>query len=84
MRPPSSKSSTKVLVQNLSFSTYGPNNQDNLLQAAYSHTRDNCYIQSLPNGDIISVKADSLSQSGSKFEPLWIRQFDSATYVPNC
>ncbi|KAF7343463.1 hypothetical protein MVEN_01779100 [Mycena venus] len=52
---PSSKH--RIPVQNLSFSTYGPNNQDNVLQASYRSTKDDAYIQSLPNGEIISFKA---------------------------
>ncbi|KAF7366667.1 hypothetical protein MSAN_00924600 [Mycena sanguinolenta] len=52
---PSSKH--RIPVQNLSFSTYGPNNQDNILQYGYRHTKDDAYIQSLPNGEIMSFKA---------------------------
>ncbi|KAF7292896.1 hypothetical protein MIND_01188700 [Mycena indigotica] len=58
-------------VQNLSFSTYGPNNQDNLLQAAYRTTKDDAYVQSLPSGVIISFKA---RESNSL---LWMSKFDN-------
>ncbi|KDR77329.1 hypothetical protein GALMADRAFT_246698 [Galerina marginata CBS 339.88] len=43
--------------QELSFSTYGPNNKDNHLQAIYRHTNDDTYIQSLTNGEIIAFHA---------------------------
>ncbi|KAF9000543.1 hypothetical protein BDZ89DRAFT_695635 [Hymenopellis radicata] len=63
-------------VQNLSFSTYGPNNQDNVLQAAYRRPRDDAYIQGLPNGNIISFKATG-SESQASAPPLWIQRFTS-------
>ncbi|KAJ7177973.1 hypothetical protein C8R46DRAFT_942898 [Mycena filopes] len=62
----------QIPVQNLSFSTYGPNNQDNVMQAAYKHTKDDAYIQSLPNGEIISFKAKQNSGSDSV---LWASKF---------
>ncbi|KAF7319470.1 hypothetical protein HMN09_00285600 [Mycena chlorophos] len=51
----------RMPAQNLSFSTYGPNNQDNLLQAAYRNTKDDAYVQSLPSGEIMSFKAHEKS-----------------------
>ncbi|EPQ51887.1 hypothetical protein GLOTRDRAFT_80895 [Gloeophyllum trabeum ATCC 11539] len=51
-----SSSSGKPVVQNLSFSTYGPNNQDVALQARYRRTPDDLYIQSLPDGKTIAWK----------------------------
>ncbi|KAF8236183.1 kinase-like protein [Tricholoma matsutake] len=59
-------------VQNLSFSTYGPNNQDNLLQSSYRRTKDDAYIQSLPNGEIISFKARTPT---SNSQLLWGQPF---------
>ncbi|KAL0946142.1 hypothetical protein HGRIS_012407 [Hohenbuehelia grisea] len=50
-------------VQNLTFSTYGPNNQDHALQAAYVRTQDNQYIQSLPGGDILSFRVRGRSKA---------------------
>ncbi|KAJ7057052.1 hypothetical protein C8F01DRAFT_341940 [Mycena amicta] len=44
-------------IQNLSFSTYGPNPQDSLLQEDYRNTKDDAYVQGLPSGEIISFKA---------------------------
>ncbi len=67
-------------VQNLSFSTYGPNNQDNVLQAAYRRPRDDAYIQGLPNGNIISFKATG-SDSQASTPPLWIQRFTSPMLV---
>ncbi|KAF5384110.1 hypothetical protein D9615_003326 [Tricholomella constricta] len=69
----------KSPVQNLSFSVYGPNNKDNNLQGAYRRTKDDAYIQSLPNGEIISFKAKS--RAGQFANPdsqlLWGRPFNS-------
>ncbi|KAJ7704317.1 hypothetical protein B0H17DRAFT_8100 [Mycena rosella] len=75
---PSGKHRTPVQVQNLSFSTYGPNNQDNVLQASYRNTKDDAYIQSLPNGEIISFKArgEAKQHSGSD-SVLWVYKFSN-------
>lgn len=45
-------------VHNLSFSTYGPNNQDHGLQSLYRRTADDRYIESLPTGKILSFRAN--------------------------
>ncbi|KIY67044.1 hypothetical protein CYLTODRAFT_490952 [Cylindrobasidium torrendii FP15055 ss-10] len=58
-------------AQNLSFSAYGPNNQDNIDQSNYHRTPDNAYIQGLPNGNIMSFKAADAAPL------LWMRQFSS-------
>ncbi|KIK99548.1 hypothetical protein PAXRUDRAFT_822623 [Paxillus rubicundulus Ve08.2h10] len=67
--------------QNLSFSSYGPNMQDNAIQAAYRRTADNTYIESLPNGQIISFKArdDDSIDPYMRREPqiLWALSFDN-------
>ncbi|KAH8829150.1 hypothetical protein DL96DRAFT_1668744 [Flagelloscypha sp. PMI_526] len=47
----------KKTTENLSFSTYGPNNQDMHLQAGYRQTKDSSYIQGLPDGNIISFNS---------------------------
>ncbi|KAG1737524.1 uncharacterized protein EDB91DRAFT_1055143 [Suillus paluster] len=71
----------KVPIQNLSFSTYGPNNQDNVMQAAYRKTQDSTYIDSLPSGTIVSLKphendsADPYSLQKAQF--MWTNHFDS-------
>ncbi|KAJ7135397.1 hypothetical protein C8R43DRAFT_1072529 [Mycena crocata] len=68
----------KIPVQNLSFSTYGPNNQDNVLQASYRNTKDDAYIQSLPNGEIISFRARGEAQQNSASESvLWASKFNN-------
>ncbi|KAF8153220.1 hypothetical protein B0H34DRAFT_800449 [Crassisporium funariophilum] len=72
-------------VRELSFSTYGPNNKDNHLQTMYKRTIDDSYVQSLPNGEIISFRAkrdsddkktkkDSGPTSGT---PLWGHHFNT-------
>ncbi|KAF4608030.1 bifunctional endoribonuclease/protein kinase ire1 [Pleurotus pulmonarius] len=43
-------------IQKLTFSTYGPNNQDHALQASYRRPKDDRYIQSMPGGEIISLR----------------------------
>ncbi|KAF9224806.1 kinase-like protein [Gyrodon lividus] len=76
-----SPSGRKSPVQNLSFSSYGPNTQDNAMQAAYRRTADNTYIESLPSGQIISFKArdsdpvDPYTRRESQI--LWALSFDS-------
>ncbi|KAJ7883281.1 hypothetical protein B0H13DRAFT_1890511 [Mycena leptocephala] len=73
---PSSKH--RIPVQNLSFSTYGPNSHDNVLQASYRNTKDNAYIQSLPNGKIISFKARGEAQQDSGSDSvLWVYEFSN-------
>jgi serine/threonine-protein kinase/endoribonuclease IRE1 len=81
---PTRASSPKPPVQNLSFSTYGPNNQDLALQAGYLRTLDDAYIQSLPNGEVISFKAraaDSEITSSRDSQLLWGRTFSNPVYV---
>ncbi|KAF8208276.1 hypothetical protein K438DRAFT_1574766 [Mycena galopus ATCC 62051] len=72
---PSSKH--RIPVQNLSFSTYGPNNQDNILQGSYKNTKDDAYIQSLPNGEIISFKARGEGSGPGDHSVLWGYKFNS-------
>ncbi|KAJ6612782.1 hypothetical protein B0H10DRAFT_2051023 [Mycena sp. CBHHK59/15] len=69
----------RLPVQNLAFSTYGPNNQDNLLQASYRNTKDDAYIQSLPNGEIMSFKArgETKQNSASESSVLWAYKFNN-------
>lgn len=71
----------KVPIQNLSFSTYGPNNQDNVLQTAYRKTQDSTYIDSLPTGTIVSLKAHENDSAGpyslQKAQFMWTNHFDS-------
>ncbi|KAJ6588414.1 hypothetical protein B0H19DRAFT_205878 [Mycena capillaripes] len=73
---PSSKH--RIPVQNLSFSTYGPNSQDNILQASYRNTKDDVYIQSLPNGGIMSFKTRREAKHNSASDSvLWAYTFSN-------
>ncbi|KAL1721557.1 hypothetical protein EV715DRAFT_249010 [Schizophyllum commune] len=67
-------------IQNLSFSTYGPNNQDMPMQSLYHRTKDDAYIQSLPTGEILSFRAAS-SGSPPRSDPpfLWAHAFSQPT-----
>ncbi|KAJ7747930.1 hypothetical protein DFH07DRAFT_830611 [Mycena maculata] len=68
----------KIPVQNLSFSTYGPNNQDGILQGSYKNTKDDVYIQSLPNGEIISFKAKGQAkQTFAQDSVLWANKYNN-------
>lgn len=54
--------------------------QDNAVQATYRRTPDNIYIQSLPNGQIMSFKArdsDSVPHIRRESQILWAVTFDS-------
>lgn len=52
--------------------------QDNTIQAAYRRTPDNIYIESLPNGQVMSFKApDSDSYMRPESQILWALTFDS-------
>lgn len=54
---PPSPAGIRPPVQNLSFSVYGPNNQDAIAQASYRRTPDDLYVQSLPTGQVFAVQA---------------------------
>ncbi|TFY57369.1 hypothetical protein EVJ58_g7053, partial [Rhodofomes roseus] len=62
---PSRSSAIRPPVQNLSFSVYGPNNQDLGIQSVYRRTADNAYIQPLPNGEIVSFTSDVVQGADS-------------------
>lgn len=73
-----SPSGRRLPLHNLSFSSYGPNMQDNTVQGSYRRTPDNIYIESLPNGQIMSFKAsDSDSYMRPDSQILWALTFDS-------
>lgn len=82
---PARPSAIRPPVQNLTFSTYGPNNQDHALQSLYRHTADNAYIEPLPNGKIISFKSGSIDVPHSDVSPnthlLWGQAFPNPVYV---
>ncbi|KAL0564880.1 bifunctional endoribonuclease/protein kinase ire1 [Marasmius crinis-equi] len=73
-------------VQNLSFSVYGPNNQDGLLQNMYTRTKDDRYVASLPSGEVIAFKSmlssgahssghDGFTQGRGDKPLLWMQEF---------
>ncbi|KAI0752703.1 hypothetical protein C8Q80DRAFT_1334983 [Daedaleopsis nitida] len=72
--PPSKSSGRRPHIQKLSFSTYGPNNQDHVLQSIYHHTLDNAYIQSLPTGKIISYKT-AAAEASHPSQLMWYQAF---------
>ncbi|KIK68343.1 hypothetical protein GYMLUDRAFT_237414 [Collybiopsis luxurians FD-317 M1] len=63
-------------IQNLSFSTYGPNNQDTLLQSSYLRTKDDSYVQSLLTGELMAFRAHHALTSSIDHRPmLWYKRF---------
>ncbi|KAK0460715.1 uncharacterized protein EV420DRAFT_1533757 [Desarmillaria tabescens] len=74
-RPLKNSGSTPPPVQNLSFSTYGPNNQDTLLQASYKRPKDDAYIQGFPNGEVMSFKGRGEDTGIRSSSLLWGRRF---------
>ncbi|KAK7053035.1 bifunctional endoribonuclease/protein kinase ire1 [Paramarasmius palmivorus] len=66
-------------VQNLSFSVYGPNNQDSRLQTTYTRSKDDKYLASLPSGEVIAFKAKAkgadATQGGNDIPWLWMEKF---------
>ena len=81
---PASPGLPRPPVQNLSFSTYGPNNQDQVIQSWYRRTADDTYIQSLPDGQIMSFKT-TLDTADPDIAPnaraVWGRSYASPMYV---
>lgn len=77
---PSSSSSQPPPVQHLSFSRYGPNNQDLEWQAAYHRSVDDLYVESLPNGEVISFKSSGdidPTTSLRENQPVWGQKFSN-------
>ncbi|KAH8990794.1 hypothetical protein EDB92DRAFT_723504 [Lactarius akahatsu] len=75
-RPPSQP----PRVQHLSFSTYGPNNQDLEWQAAYRRSVDDLYVEPLPNGEVISFKSNgdiSPTTTLRENQPVWGQKFSN-------
>src|ERR1700722_12978100 len=68
-------------IQNLSFSAYGPNNLDKALQSTYRRTLDNIYIQPLPNGNVIPLRARNPASSKTDSHPAWGHTFSSPMCV---
>ncbi|EJD02004.1 uncharacterized protein FOMMEDRAFT_109089 [Fomitiporia mediterranea MF3/22] len=71
---PRNPSEPRPPVQNLTFSTYGPNNQDLPMQATYRRTPDDTYIQSTAAGEIMSFRTSS---ERSDSLPIWGMTFKS-------
>ena len=67
-------------VQELSFSTYGPNNRDNHIQSTYRRTHDNLYIQSLTNGEIIAFRTKPQNNEDTT-RPIWAHHLSAPVYV---
>ncbi|KII91735.1 hypothetical protein PLICRDRAFT_38574 [Plicaturopsis crispa FD-325 SS-3] len=76
---PLSSSGPRPPVQNLSFSTYGPNNQDHALQNVYRRTADDAYVQSLANGEIYAFKTQGEAGTLRESQALWINKFSAPT-----
>ncbi|EKM57175.1 uncharacterized protein PHACADRAFT_254759 [Phanerochaete carnosa HHB-10118-sp] len=76
---PSTPGLPRPPVQNLSFSTYGPNNQDQVMQNLYRRTADDTYIQSLPNGKILSFKStlNTDTDAALNAQLVWGRSYSS-------
>ena len=75
---------TNLPVRNLSFSIYGPNNQDNILQSTYKRTQDDAYIQSQSSGEIISFKAKARGDSATSdrdSQTIWAHSFNKPMCV---
>ncbi|GJJ16303.1 hypothetical protein Clacol_010600 [Clathrus columnatus] len=66
------------VIQNLYYSSYGPNNVDRERQSKWDRTPDNLYIQSLPNGQVLAFQtegpdmAEPIHYDGM---PIWGRDF---------
>ncbi|KAH6910717.1 other/IRE protein kinase [Coprinopsis sp. MPI-PUGE-AT-0042] len=74
----SNRHGSRPPVQNLSFSVYGANNKDNILQASYRRTADDSYIQGLPNGEIYAFKRET-KDGRTDAQPLWVQDFKVPT-----
>ena len=76
---PRNPSDPRPPVQNLTFPTYGPNNQDLPLQSTYRRTPDDVYIQPTAAGEIMSFRTSNPNDGSSKKTsvPLWGISFKS-------
>ncbi|KAJ7765525.1 ribonuclease 2-5A-domain-containing protein [Mycena olivaceomarginata] len=68
---------TEVFIGKSVVLDHGPNNQDNILQGAYRNTKDDAYIQNLPNSEIISFKAREESSGTEDHSILWGLKFNN-------
>nr|GAT45366.1 predicted protein [Mycena chlorophos] len=64
-------SDKETLLQNLAFSTYGPHNENSQLQAAYTKTEDDFYVQGLPSGEIMAFKSGVVRWSAKLSSPVY-------------
>ncbi|KAI0085284.1 hypothetical protein BDY19DRAFT_996835 [Irpex rosettiformis] len=65
--------------QNLSFSTYGPNNQDVSFQSLYTKTPDDTYVQAMANGKIMAFRSTREAEAGEgkgETKALWGHAYD--------
>lgn len=86
---PRSPTARRPPVRDLSFSTYGPNNQDLDLQSVYSRTLDDKYVETLPNGGIISFKTRNIDRPSDspgvpQNDPIWGQEFSATMYAFSC
>ncbi|KAK0500763.1 hypothetical protein EDD18DRAFT_1459473 [Armillaria luteobubalina] len=65
----------------LSFSTYGPNNRETLLQASYTRPKDDVCIQGFLNGDVSSFKGRGDGSSNRSSSLIWAHQCTSLMSV---
>lgn len=62
------------MIQSLSYSVYGPNNIDLEKQLQWTRTPDDRYLQSLPDGKVMSFRTAS-------DDPEWVSSFSKPMYV---
>ncbi|KAF8523781.1 hypothetical protein BU17DRAFT_74941 [Hysterangium stoloniferum] len=65
------------VVQNLFYSSYGPNNIDKDKQSRWRRTPDDLYIQSLPDGYVFAFQAEGPDVKPDVYDgmPVWGREF---------
>ncbi|KAG8965354.1 bifunctional endoribonuclease/protein kinase ire1 [Tulasnella sp. 419] len=73
--------SEERIVQNLTFSSYGPNNMDKDKQALWKQTPDNRYHQPLPDGNLMVLKVDESQplQARMEFQQPIVAVFDAVS-----
>lgn len=71
------------MVQNLFYSSYGPNNIDKDKQSKWKRTPDDLYIQSHPNGQLLAFQTDLDSTQPADYRgvPIWGREFQQPMCV---
>ncbi|KAG8906966.1 bifunctional endoribonuclease/protein kinase ire1 [Tulasnella sp. 403] len=69
------------VIQNLTYTSYGPNNLDKEMQALWRRTPDNRYHQPTPDGTLLMFKTDEHEpfRSFMKFQRTIVAVFDAVT-----